>query len=215
MVYSFPSSKAVITSLSPATMGEESPLGAGTFHFTFFSGPNSTGGFALSAIPDPLGPRNLGHASDLSAANPSLTNTPNDINIMVSSMSSSHSVFRWQRRFRDQIPPRAHRVAFPLISAGSFDCVSYSNLLYSWFPFGCANELRLCNGPAAVSDRGRSDAIAGTSSVSAHAARVVCVVDSAVLGSARAMSWANSPNSSSGQRAYAPALAPDLTMART
>src|SRR5262245_44554071 len=91
IVYSFPSSKAVITSLSPATMGEESPLGAGTFHFTFLSGPNSMGGFALSAIPDPLGPRSLGHASDLSAACPSLMNTPNDINTMVSFMLSSHS----------------------------------------------------------------------------------------------------------------------------
>jgi hypothetical protein len=28
-----------------------------SFHFTFFSGPNSTGGFASAAISDPSGPR--------------------------------------------------------------------------------------------------------------------------------------------------------------
>jgi hypothetical protein len=55
-------------SLSPATIGEENPLGAGTFHFTFFSGPNATGGFWPSATPDPPGPRNWGQASGGSAA---------------------------------------------------------------------------------------------------------------------------------------------------
>src|SRR5262245_30619672 len=50
-----------MTSLSPATMGEDPPFGAVTFHFTFLSGPNSTGGFCPSATPDPPGPRNCGH----------------------------------------------------------------------------------------------------------------------------------------------------------
>jgi hypothetical protein len=60
-VYSLSFSKAVTTSLSPATIGDDSPDGAGTFHFTFFSGPTSTGGFCPSATPDPPGPRNCGH----------------------------------------------------------------------------------------------------------------------------------------------------------
>src|SRR5438552_16426833 len=76
MVYSFPPSNAVMTSLSPATIGEEDPAGAGTFHFTFLSGPNSTGGFWPSAAPDPPGPRNPGHASGLSPPVPTAANTP-------------------------------------------------------------------------------------------------------------------------------------------
>jgi hypothetical protein len=51
--------------MSPTTIGDESPLGTGFFHFTFLSGPTSTGGFWSSATPDPPGPRNCGHgASD-------------------------------------------------------------------------------------------------------------------------------------------------------
>src|SRR4051794_19737027 len=41
-------------------MGEERPLGAATFHFRFFSGPNSSGGFCPSATPEPSGPRKRG-----------------------------------------------------------------------------------------------------------------------------------------------------------
>src|SRR5256885_1762798 len=66
---SFPTSRTRTTSPS-ATIGDDSPGGAGTFHLTFWSGPNSTGGFWSSATPDPLGPRNCGQASDLSAASP-------------------------------------------------------------------------------------------------------------------------------------------------
>src|SRR6516165_2544499 len=51
-----------MTSLSPATTGEDRPPGAGTFHLRFLVGPNSTGGFWPSATPDPPGPRNCGHA---------------------------------------------------------------------------------------------------------------------------------------------------------
>src|SRR5262245_36970712 len=76
MVYSLPPSNAVRTSLSPATVGEENPAGTGTFHLTFLSGPNATGGFWPSATPDPPGPRNPGHASGLSPASPADANTP-------------------------------------------------------------------------------------------------------------------------------------------
>ena len=55
-MYSFPSSNAVSTSRSPATIGDEKPLGAATFHFTFVSGPSSTGGRWPSATPEPPGP---------------------------------------------------------------------------------------------------------------------------------------------------------------
>src|SRR6476660_1148260 len=65
-----------MTSLSPATMGEESPLGVDAFHFRFLSGPNSTGGFWPSATPDPSGPRNRGHTSCFSAHNPAVANAP-------------------------------------------------------------------------------------------------------------------------------------------
>src|SRR4029434_1591607 len=75
MVQSFPPSKAVTTSLSPATTGDESPLGTATFHFTFFAGPISTGGFWPSATPDPPGPRNCGHARGFSAPRPAAANT--------------------------------------------------------------------------------------------------------------------------------------------
>src|SRR5256712_12698375 len=76
-----------MTSLSPATIGEERPLGAGTFHFTFLSGPNSTGGFWPSATPEPSGPRNRGHASELSAASPTAVNASTDTNAINSFMS--------------------------------------------------------------------------------------------------------------------------------
>src|SRR5262249_20852579 len=48
----------------------------------FLSGPNSTGGFAWSATPDPLGPRNRGHASESSALNPSVLDNPAASNAM-------------------------------------------------------------------------------------------------------------------------------------
>src|SRR5262245_58243773 len=67
MVYSFPPSNPVRTSLSPATIGDESPLGTGTFHLTFLSGPSSTGDLCRSATPDPFGPRNCGQTSGGSA----------------------------------------------------------------------------------------------------------------------------------------------------
>src|SRR5690349_3338082 len=50
-------------SLSPTTIGDDAPLGQSTRHFKFLSGPNSTGGFSCSAIAEPFGPRNCGHAS--------------------------------------------------------------------------------------------------------------------------------------------------------
>src|SRR3954462_3760487 len=59
-----------MTNRSPATIGDDSPGGAGTFHLTFFSGPNSTGGFWSAATPDPLGPRTWGQVSGLLAAIP-------------------------------------------------------------------------------------------------------------------------------------------------
>jgi hypothetical protein len=39
--------------------GEECPGGSAVFHFTFFSGPNSTGRFVALDTPVPFGPRNL------------------------------------------------------------------------------------------------------------------------------------------------------------
>src|SRR6476620_5743851 len=63
IVISLPSSNAVNTSKSPTTIGDEGPPGTDLFHFTFLSGPTSTGGFWSSAIPDPPGPRNCGHTS--------------------------------------------------------------------------------------------------------------------------------------------------------
>src|SRR5687767_391151 len=67
-----------MTSLSPAAIGDESPLGTTTFHFTFFSGPNSTGGFWFSATPDPLGPRKRGQASRSCAPELAAITTPID-----------------------------------------------------------------------------------------------------------------------------------------
>src|SRR5882724_6740732 len=78
MVYSFPASNAVIMRLSPATIGDERPEGADTFHLRFLSGPNSTGGFWPSATPDPFGPRNRGHTSAFSAARLKVVNIPID-----------------------------------------------------------------------------------------------------------------------------------------
>src|SRR5262245_33502892 len=51
------------------------PPGTNTFHLTFLSGPNSMGGFWSSATPDPLGPRNCGQASGLSAPSPAAATT--------------------------------------------------------------------------------------------------------------------------------------------
>src|SRR6266404_80799 len=57
-------------------IGDEIPAGTGTFHWTFRSGPISTGGFCPSATPDPPGPRNCGQASGLSPQCPMAVNTP-------------------------------------------------------------------------------------------------------------------------------------------
>src|SRR5205085_2708780 len=73
--YSLPPSNAVSTSRSPAMIGEENPGGTGTFQRTFRSGPNSTGGFSPSATAEPPDPRNCGHASRRSSANPTAANT--------------------------------------------------------------------------------------------------------------------------------------------
>src|SRR5262245_24884646 len=62
-------------------IGEESPLGVETFHFKFLSGPNSTGGFAWSATPEPFGPRNRGQTSELSALKAAVVNTPPASNV--------------------------------------------------------------------------------------------------------------------------------------
>src|SRR5688500_5914343 len=70
MVSSLSPSNAVRTRFSPAAMGDDMPAGTGTFHFRFFSGPNSVGGFWPSATPDPFGPRNRGQTSDSSVAAP-------------------------------------------------------------------------------------------------------------------------------------------------
>src|SRR5580692_11446989 len=93
-------SNAVRTRLSPTTIGEENPLGTGTFHFTFLSGPNSTGGFCPSATPDPPGPRNCGQASGLSAPIPTAATVNSAIDAMnfVISMPSIVLV----REFRSQ-----------------------------------------------------------------------------------------------------------------
>src|SRR5262245_58238019 len=77
-----------MTTLSPATIGDDSPPGAGTFHLTFLSGPSSTGGFWPSATPDPFGPRNWGHASALSAPSPEAANTASATEAIIPFMSS-------------------------------------------------------------------------------------------------------------------------------
>src|SRR5262245_42034783 len=89
MVYSLPLSNAVRTRLSPATIGDENPPGTRTFHFTFLSGPNSTGGFWSSATADPPGPRNCGQASGLSAPSPTDANKPTAMDVIHPLMSSS------------------------------------------------------------------------------------------------------------------------------
>src|SRR5262245_4969573 len=81
-----------MTSLSPATTGEDSPGGAGTFHFTFLSGPISTGGFWSSATPEPLGPRNCGHAAGWSAARAAAANTASAADAFTPSVSSPSMV---------------------------------------------------------------------------------------------------------------------------
>src|SRR5262249_55230219 len=60
-------------------MGEDRPPGTDTFHFTFLSGPNSTGGFWSSATPEPPGPRNCGQGG-ASAPSPAAVNTPTATN---------------------------------------------------------------------------------------------------------------------------------------
>src|SRR5262245_15002132 len=65
-----------MTSLSPATTGEEKPAGAGAFHLAFLPAPNSTGGFWLSATPDPPAPRKPGRVSGRSPRRPAAANIP-------------------------------------------------------------------------------------------------------------------------------------------
>src|SRR5687768_14914252 len=73
--------------LSPATIGDETPLGAATFHFTFLSGPSSVGGCCSSATLEPPGPRNCGHgegpAANELAANIKRTR-PNPMSSLIS-----------------------------------------------------------------------------------------------------------------------------------
>ena len=44
--------------------GDECPGGSGVFHFTWLSGPNSTGRLVALETPVPLGPRNRDQFSD-------------------------------------------------------------------------------------------------------------------------------------------------------
>ena len=48
--------------------GDEWPGGSGVFHFTWLSGPNSTGRFVAADTPVPLGPRKRAQFSDASMA---------------------------------------------------------------------------------------------------------------------------------------------------
>src|SRR5262245_35250526 len=79
-------------SLSPATIGEETPAGAATFHFRFFSGPNSTGGFCPSATPEPLGPRNCGQTGAVSPPSPTDVKNPAAANVIHTFMAVSSEV---------------------------------------------------------------------------------------------------------------------------
>jgi hypothetical protein len=60
-VHSFPPSNAVRKMRSRQMHGDDGPEGVVTCQSTFFSGPNSTGGFSPSALPAPSGPRKRGH----------------------------------------------------------------------------------------------------------------------------------------------------------
>src|SRR5262245_44341201 len=84
-------------------IGEDRPLGTGIFHFTFLSGPISTGGFWPSATPDPFGPRNLGHG-DSSA--PKLIALNNRLAAITTDAFMSN-VLRWGGESR---PARAVRL---------------------------------------------------------------------------------------------------------
>src|SRR6516165_8666107 len=85
-----------MTSLSPAVIGEDRPPGAGTFHLRFLVGPNSTGGFWLSATPDPPGPRNCGHA-DPSPARPAVTQRPSPTTAIIVLMAIPSIVGKTRR----------------------------------------------------------------------------------------------------------------------
>src|SRR5262249_36603231 len=65
-----------MTSLSPATIGEERPPGAGTFHLPFLAGPTPPGACGLSAPPAPPARRTGGHAGALSPPRRAPTNAP-------------------------------------------------------------------------------------------------------------------------------------------
>src|ERR1043165_3823586 len=84
-----------MTSLSPATIGEEMPLGTATFHFTFFAGPNSTGGFCPFAIPEPFGPRNCGQPDGTSPASPMAAKKARATNVSNVLMSFSSVKGSW------------------------------------------------------------------------------------------------------------------------
>src|SRR5262245_31424074 len=96
MVRSLPSSTAVITILSRATIGEENPEGVDAFQSKFFSGPKLTGGFCSSAIPDPFGPRNRAQASGLSAARLENVMIPKD------KRRINECMLRWRLEFGDR-----------------------------------------------------------------------------------------------------------------
>ena len=54
--------------------GDECPGGIAAFHFTWLSGPNSTGRFVALDTPVPLGPRNLDQFSDADKTEGAATN---------------------------------------------------------------------------------------------------------------------------------------------
>jgi hypothetical protein len=56
-------STPVRCTLSPATTGDEFPVGTGVFHSAFSSGPNETGRLVASETPAALGPPELGPVS--------------------------------------------------------------------------------------------------------------------------------------------------------
>src|SRR5688572_31156128 len=124
MVQSFPPSKAVITSLSPARMGDERPGGAGTFHLTFVSGPMLIGGLACSATPEPPGPRNCGHSNAFSPAVASTPNKPattsNPIIRLIPHLNKRIRQFNASTRERHRYPPEIYSVS-PVIQPASLD----------------------------------------------------------------------------------------------
>src|SRR5262249_7507273 len=111
------SSNAVMTSLSPAVIGEDRPAGAGTFHLRFLAGPNSTGGFCPPATPDPPGPRNCGQAG-LSPARPAVAPSPRATTGIIVLMSIPSIVGKTQG------PPGAFKFRHGLLRSAFSDRLS-------------------------------------------------------------------------------------------